>query len=441
MTPDARSTNTLISGCRLVDGTGRSPIENGAILVSGDRIALVGRTQDVRARADRLGPFEVIDGTGKTVIPGMIDSHAHIAFFKPRSSLEIDGVWPAQYLGILARHNAQRMLGAGFTGAVGGGSQFTVEVWVKRAIRAGLFRGPRILASSRALTPSGGDGDWHPSWLRMEKMDGLAAIADGPWEVIKVARKLLKEGPDTLKIYPSGENSRVEAFHPQMYDCPAERDCMTAEEIEAAVGEAHRWGKMVVAHARGDGAVRTCVRTGVEIILHATLATDETIAMMAERPPLGVVPALMPNKQFVEAGRAGRINPAYFHATHYEQEWESARANVIKMRKAGIRIVPGGEYGLSESYFHGHNAMDLELFVNDLGFTPLEAISAATRDASYLMKMEDKIGTLEEGKLADLVLVDGDPLADIRVLQDLAKIEMVMKDGEVQARHGKVMSV
>ena len=429
----------LITNCRLVDGTGRPPLERAALLIKGDRIALVGPEREVVDRVNRR-EAEEINAAGKTVIPGLIDSHAHLNFFRPKNTLEIDGVWPAQYMGIVAMSNAQKVLAAGFTSIIGGGSQFTLDVWVKRAVRARLFRGPRIVAASRGLSVTGGDGDWFPSWLQMG-METMVALADGPHEVTRLARQLLKEGADALKIFPSGENSRVEEFHPQMYDCPADRDCMTAEEIEAAAREAHRWGKMVIAHARGDAAVRNCINSGVEIILHATLITDETIDLMVKKPPLGVVPSLMPNKLFVDAHRAGKINPDYFERTGYAEEFELACTNMQKLRKAGIRVLPGGEYGLFQMPFHGENAKDLELFVEHLGFTPHEAICAATRDASHLMKMENDLGTLERGKLADLVIVDGNPIDDIRVLQDTSKIAVVMKDGNIEARYGKVLSV
>lgn len=434
------SNQYLIHSCRVFDGTGRPAQEHSAVLVEAGRIAMVGPIRELQQAARTRGKVEEIDGTGKTVIPGLIDSHAHLNFFRPKNTLEIDGVWPAQYMGIVAMSNAQKVLSAGFTSIVGGGSQFTLDVWVKRAIRAGLFRGPRIIAASRGLSVTGGDGDWFPSWLGMS-METMVALADGPTDVTRLARKLLKEGADALKIFPSGENSRVEEFHPQMYDCPADRDCMTADEIEAAVREAHRWNKMVIAHARGDAAVRTCIRTGVEIILHATLISDETVEMMAKKPPLGVVPSLMPNKLFVEAHKAGKVNARYFEETGYAEEFELACANMKKLRKAGVRVLPGGEYGLFQMPFHGENAKDLELFVTDLGFSPQEAICAATRDASYVMKMQKELGTLEVGKLADLVVVDGNPMSDIRLLQDLSKIAIVMKDGNIQARYGKVLSV
>lgn len=433
-------TRMVIYGCRLVDGTGRPPAEDVALVIEKGRIQTVGPTASVLAASRKQGGVEEIDATGQTVIPGLIDSHAHLNFFRPRTSLEIDGVWPPQFMGMVAMSNAQKVLAAGFTSVVGGGAQFTLDVWVKRAVRAGLFRGPRVMAASRGLTTTGGDGDWFPSWLHMG-METMMAIADGPREVGKLARQLLKEGPDLLKIFPSGENSRVEEFHPQMYDCPADRDCMTAEEIEAAAAEAHRWGKMVVAHARGDQAVRNCIQSRVEIILHATLITDETIELMVKHPPLAVVPALMPTKLFVEAGRAGQINPAFFKETGYEHEYETACVNMRKLRRAGIRVLPGGEYGLFQMPFHGENAKDLQLFVEDLGYTPHEAICAATREAAHLMRMEKELGTLEKGKLADLVVVDGDPIKDIRVLQDKAKLTAVVKDGLVQARFGSVLGV
>jgi len=158
-------------------------------------------------------------------------------------------------------------------------------------------------------------------------------------------------------------------------------------------------------------------------------------------PPLGVVPALMPVKLFLEAYRKNEINKTYFEATRYAEEYEVGCRAMKRLHALGIRVVPGGEYGLFQMPFHGENAKDLELFVDDLGFTPLEAICAATRDAAHLMRMEREVGTLEAGKLADLVVVDGNPLADIRILQDLSKIAVVIKDGEVQARLGKTLSV
>jgi imidazolonepropionase-like amidohydrolase len=147
----------------------------------------------------------------------------------------------------------------------------------------------------------------------------------------------------------------------------------------------------------------------------------------------------MPLKQYIAAARTGRISKAHLDSTGYEQEFQVACLAAKRLRGLGVRVVPGGEYGLADSMPHGANAMDLELFVEDLGCTPMEAICAATRDAAYLSGMERDLGTLEPGRIADLLVVDGDPLADIAVLQRRHAIAIVMKDGEIQARGGTLL--
>jgi imidazolonepropionase-like amidohydrolase len=431
-------TRHLISNARLIDGRGGPARAGGALLVEGARIAAVGDTAAVRARAGAPGSYVEIDATGRTVMPGLVDGHVHLNFHQQRTSNDLDLKYPAVYLGMLALRHAGMLLEAGFTGAVGGGAQFTVDVWVKRAVKAGLGRGPRLMSCSREITPTGGSVDWHPSWQQIGA-ETLGVIADGPHEMQKTVRALLKEGPDAVKIYTSGEGTHTADFHPQMYDCPQDRECMTLEEIQAAVDEARRWKRAVIAHTRDTQSIKNCVRAGVDIILHASFIDEEGIELMVKRPPRAVVPALMPLKAYVQAYRAGRISRAHFESTGYEEELEVAVRNIKRLHGLGLRIVPGGEYGLAPEMPHGANARDLQLFVEDLGFTPMEAICAATRDAAYLMQMEGELGTLEPGRLADLLVVDGDPLADITVLQRKDRLAVVMKDGEIQARAGQLL--
>jgi imidazolonepropionase-like amidohydrolase len=294
-------------------------------------------------------------------------------------------------------------------------------------------RGPRLLACGPEINTTGGAVDWHPSWQRIGG-ETLGIIADGPQEMVKAVRRVLKEGVDTVKIYTSGEGSHAADFHPQMYDCLQDRECMTLEEIRAAVDEVHRWGKPVIAHTRDARSVKSCVRAGVDIIMHATYIDDEGLDLIAKAPPRAVVPALMPPKQFIKAYQQGRIPRDYFDASRYGEDFEVGARNAKKLHGLGLRVVPGGEYGLGPDMPHGANAMDLQLFVDDLGFTPMEAICAATRDAAHLMAMEHELGTLEPGKLADLIVVDGDPLRDIAVLQDRARLS-VMKGGRFVTRN------
>ena len=214
---------------------------------------------------------------------------------------------------------------------------------------------------------------------------------------------------------------------------------MSIEEIRAAVEEARRWARPVIAHTRDAKSVKNCIRAGVDIIMHATYIDDEGLDLIVKSPPRAVVPALMPPKQFIKAYHQGRIARDFFEATRYQEDFEVGGRNAKKLHGLGIRVVPGGEYGLATDMPHGANAMDLQLFVDDLGFTPMEAICSATRDAAYLMAMERELGTLERGKLADVLVVDGDPLRDIAVLQHKERIALVFKGGEIQARHGKLL--
>jgi imidazolonepropionase-like amidohydrolase len=429
---------TLITNATLIDGTGAPARPGTSLLVTGSRIEAVGPAAEVARAAAAGGGGQTIDAAGQTVMPGLIEGHVHLNFNQPRNSNEIDMKYPAVWVGMTALRHAGQLLEAGYTGAVSGGSQFAVDVWVKRAIRAGVGRGPRLLACGPEINTTGGAVDWHPSWQRIGG-ETLGIIADGPQEMVKAVRRVLKEGVDTVKIYTSGEGSHAADFHPQMYDCLQDRECMTLEEIRAAVDEVHRWGKPVIAHTRDARSVKSCVRAGVDIIMHATYIDDEGLDLIAKSPPRAVVPALMPPKQFIKAYQQGRIPRDYFDASRYGEDFEVGARNAKKLHGLGLRVVPGGEYGLGPDMPHGANAMDLQLFVDDLGFTPMEAICAATRDAAHLMAMEHELGTLEPGKLADLIVVDGDPLRDIAVLQDRERIALVMKDGAVQARHGKLL--
>lgn len=430
-------TRYLITNATLIDGTGAPARPETAVLTTGARIEAVGPTGEVRARAASGGPYETIDAAGQTVMPGLIEGHTHLNFAYPRSSNDIDMRYPATYIGMLALRHAGLLLAAGYTGAVGGGGQFNVDVWVKRAIAAGLARGPRLHACGREITTTGGAVDWHPSW---QKVGGemLGLVADGPDEILKAVRSVLKEGVDSVKIYTSGEGSHVGDFHPQMYDCLQDRECMTPAEIQAAVDEVHRWRKTIIAHTRDAASIKSCLRAGVDVIMHATYIDDEGLDLVVKQPPRAVVPALMPPRTFIEAFHAGRVPRDYFEATRYQEDFDTGGRNAKTLHGLGIRVVPGGEYGLMDMP-HGENARDLVMFVEDFGFTPMETICAATRDAAHLMDMQRELGTLAPGKLADLLVVDGDPLRDIRVLLDRARLTVVMKDGEIQARQGKLL--
>jgi imidazolonepropionase-like amidohydrolase len=428
----------LISNCQLIDGTGAAPRQGAAVLIEGDRIRAVGSTDEVRAKAAARPGFEEIDARGRTVMPGLIEGHVHLNFH-PCKPGELDLHYPAVYMGMLALRHSSLLLQAGYTSAVGGGCQFNLDVWVKRAIQAGLARGPRLFACSREITTTGGPVDTHASWRKMG-LETLGYVADGPEEITKAVRTLLKEGVDSVKIYTSGEGSITEDYHPSMVTCQQDRETMTPQEIQAAVEEVRRWKKTIIAHTRDAQSIKNVIRAGVDIVMHATYIDEEGLQLIAQHPPRAVVPALAWPKQFITQFQQGRISREHLDATHYLEDFEVGARNAKRLHGLGIRIIPGGEYGTGDNP-HGTNARDLQIFVDDIGFTPMETICAATRDAAYLMEMQKDLGTLEAGKLADVLIVDGDPLANIAVLQDPRKIAVVMKSGEIQARDGKLLPV
>jgi imidazolonepropionase-like amidohydrolase len=212
---------------------------------------------------------------------------------------------------------------------------------------------------------------------------------------------------------------------------PPEETMYSLEEIQVAVREAHTRNRQIAAHVRGNDGVKLCVEAGVDVIEHATYADDEAIAMIAERSDdVFVVPGLGYHWGILQQGLDCGISQEMIDASEYQEEWEVGCVAMNKLREAGVRVIPGGDYGFIWCP-HGEYAKDIELMVTDMGFSPMEAIVAATKHGSELMRMPDETGTVEAGKLADLLVVDGDPLEDIAILQDRSRLAMVMKDGQV----------
>jgi imidazolonepropionase-like amidohydrolase len=423
----------VISASTIVDGTGEEPLHNASIVIKGDRIVRVGKTSEL---ASEYSKAKKIEAPGKTIMPGMVECHFHMFIdteYASGAQSDIDINRPAQWFVLSALRACEIALKCGYTSVVGAGSGYNVDFWVNQAIQKGIFRGPRIIPASREITSTGGYVDWSPSWW--PKTDGLGITVDGPHEALEAARKVMKDGAEIVKIYPSGEGGFIGKYHPYFHDCRREREVMTFEEVEAVVKEVHRWNRLTMAHCRNRISVKTCLKSGVDIINHATDLDQECYSLFKQKPPLAVCPALG-FIWFIKGQDWG--DPEYFKAAGYEEEYERGCENMKRLYKMGVRIVPGGDYGQSDVP-HGLYAKDLEVFVKDCGFSPLETLTMATRDGSHLMRMSDQVGTLEVGKKADLLIIDGDPIEDITILQDKRRILAVVKDGQVQASKGKVV--
>jgi imidazolonepropionase-like amidohydrolase len=409
-----------LKNVRLIDGTGRPPVDGAGIVIEGDTLVHVGRI----GAADEPGPADaqVVDAGGRTVIPGLVEAHMHLSYNDVKVIADLDLNCPPEYSTLVSARNAELALHCGYTAARSAGSVHAVDVALKRAINEGLYPGPRLLAAGRDICATGGMADWNPSYLRLG-MEGLALIADGPDQVRAAVRRVIKDGADVVKCYIGGDALLP---HTPIADCT-----YTLAEVQALVEETRMRGRMASAHVRGQRSSRVAAEAGVDSIEHATYADDETLRMIGDKG-LTLVPGLRYLYSVIENGPRFGITEDIIGASGLRDEIKQAADTYRRAKDLGIRMCPGGDFGFAWNP-HGEYARDIQVFVEVLGFTPLEAIGCATRSGAELMRMDGRIGTLERGKLADLLVVDGDPLRDITVLQDRARLS-VMKDGRFVTR-------
>lgn len=316
---------------------------------------------------------------------------------------------------------ARLLIDSGFTAGYGAAAaKPRLDVVIRDAINQGKIVGPRYTAAGPEITAVGGLGDATLPHIPHEGLN-LGIVVSGPEDVRLKVRQLMKWGVDTIKINLSGE---------EITGMGAEENQFSDEEIAMAVNEAKRRHRRVAAHARSKESIKKCVEFGIEIIYHASYCDEEALDMLEANK----------DKHFVAPGLAWLINTARNAGDYgikpgtpitiaYERELENAIETMQKMHKRGIRVLIGGDYGFAWTP-HGTNAKDLEYFVDMLGFTPMEAIQAGTKYGGQIMGMPNELGQIREGYLADLLLVDGDPLSDVRILQDSKRLVAIMKDGK-----------
>ncbi len=367
---------------------------------------------------------QVIDGHGHFVMPGMVESHAHLSYTN-NGPLELDKS-PVEEVVIKTIHNARVMLGSGFTSAISFGSVHRVDAFLKRGIECGDVLGPRLLAGGRDIGSTGSNADLHPDYAQL-KIDGLGMITDGPWEVRKAVRTLSKNGVDVVKVMIDGELiSSGGGIKPGVLG-------FTDEELAVLVGEAHHRGMRVACHARSAAAVKQAVKAGVDFIGHANYLDDEALALLeASRDRVFVGPAVAWEITFLEHYQSFGFATGSPEHKGYAAELEATQASVKRMREAGIRVLVGGDYGLNITP-HGTYAKELQYFTDYFGFSAGEALQAATKHGGEAFMPDGSLGTLEAGKIADMVIVKGNPLEQIGVLQDADAIAAVIKEGQIYA--------
>jgi imidazolonepropionase-like amidohydrolase len=406
--------NVLFTNVRIIDGSGAQPY-SGEVLVQGNRIARVAKG----VRSIPTAGITVIDAAGATLMPGMTEAHTHFAWNDQPGLNAIQRMPPEEHI-LWCAHIAERYLGMGWTSCVGAApAKPRLDVVIRNAIASGQIKGPRYLAASQEITVPGGLADETLPHLPFPEFS-FGVVVNGVEEMRAAVRRFLKYGVDAIKLNLSGE---------YIAGIPAEFTPMTDAEVAVAVSEAKLRGKRVQAHARSCESIKQCLRHGIEVIYHASFTDEEALDMLeAAKDRIFVAPGLAwLVKTSYHASQWG-LTPEVTAKMGYHRELETAIESLKKMHKRGVKILPGGDYGFAWIP-HGSNATDLEYFVKYLGFTPMEAIVAATKLGGEIMMQPRELGLVKEGYLADLLLVDGDPLANITLLQDKDRILAVMKDG------------
>jgi imidazolonepropionase-like amidohydrolase len=384
---------------QVIDGRGKA--HEGYVIIDGDRIAEVGP-----GNPPALGESVVRkDLTSKSILPGLIDCHVHLrsdGLADPRAQQAAD----TDAIALLrSARNARRSLECGVTTIRDCGSRGGIDFALRAASQQGLCPTPRLVLSGLTICITGGHG-WQ-----------LGHEADGPDAVRRAARTQIKAGADNVKLIASGGilSPGSEIGAPQF----------TVEEMRAAVEEAHAAGKICCAHAHGATAIKNAVKAGVDSIEHGYLLDDDGIQLMLDHGTY-LVATSAAVRNVVKHGTAAGIRPEVVRKA--QSAIDQHIASFKRAHKAGVKLPMGTDTGVPYTQ-HGNNLDEL-VYLVEMGLSPMEALSVTTIEAAKLLRMDERIGSLEPGKLADFIVVDGDPVADISVLQDKSRILTVAIGGQ-----------
>lgn len=407
----------LIHNGQLVDGTGAEAVADGTVLITDGRIVYAGASAGAPVVADA----KVIDARGGTIMPGLVEAHFHPTYFNVAALEDLDIKYPVEYVTLLAAANARLALECGYTSARSGGSLFNIDVWLKTAIENDIAMGPRLAASGREICSAGGLMDWNPDFRKIG-MEGLVLIINGATEARAAVRKLVKDGVEWVKTYPTGD-----AAAPDTND--HHTLCMTFDEMHAVVTTAHNHNLKVTGHCRATEGIKNALRAGYDAVEHATFIDDEGLELLLRRD-VPAVPALQFEWASVEYGKEFGMSQRVIdgHQETLEGGAESAR----RILRAGGRLGMGGDYGFAWTP-HGTYAKELTFFVKYVGLSALEVLKCATKTGAEIMGLGAETGTLQAGKLGDVLVVDGDVVGDISILEDRSRFVAVIQGGVIRA--------
>lgn len=400
----------LITGGTVVDGTGAAPRPGEAVLLRDGRIAALG--------AEALGVVAdtTIDATGQTVMPGLIDAHTHLSFGEPTGNDELFHHRTEAYSSMLSAYNAKKVLRAGVTSVLDADCLWNIGVELRDAIDTGIVEGPRMRVGGQALmTMLGGTAG---RMIADEGTTAYATVVRGRDMMVNEVRRQIKYGVDWVKIMVTGLIPSMQGPEVKVWNL---------DELRTVCDTAHELNTKVVAHCRNSESTRDAAIAGVDLIYHASYMDDEALDAVVESGS-----ALCPTFTLLGnlADYGAKVGSAPELLEVFRAEIAVTAKQMAKAHAAGVPFLIGSETGFAVTPVGEWHARELEMFVEYMGMTPMEAIVAATRNGAFAMRMEGEVGTLEVGRLADVIVVDGNPLADVKILQERERIVEVIKGGE-----------
>ena len=399
---------TLLQNARVVDGLG-NPAYSASVLIKDDTITAVG--QDL----DHAGAT-VVDLAGKTVMPGLIDAHCHVTLDTPHSNDEMFFHRREGLGALVAAYNAQKVLRAGVTGFFDADCLFNLGPDLRDAIEAGIVTGPRMAAGGNALVTSVGGtaGRLIPD----AGLRGYAKVVSTRDEIVTEVRRQIKNGVDWIKVHVTGLVPRQKAR--------GEVSAWTYDELKTVCDTAHDLGVPVVGHCRNAKSIADAVRAGFDMILHATFMDEAALELVIEHK-VPLVPTFTFQANLADYGHTVGADPGLREI--FRREIADSAHTIRSAFDAGVPVLCGTETGFSLTPYGEWHYREMEIFIREIGFTPEQAIMAATSECARAIGLNGKVGAIESGRLADLLVVNGDPTADVTLLGDHNNIERIFLGG------------
>jgi imidazolonepropionase-like amidohydrolase len=399
---------TLFHGGQVLDPEA-GEVRRADLLIRDDCIHTIDANLDTEALIPTGEDLTRIDATGKTLMPGMIDAHCHMSYGENRTQEEQDLYTSVESRTLIAAANLGKVLRSGVTSISQPGGSYNIGVALREGLKSGLIDGPRMTSAGRYLTTSNGLADWYPTTVGIPE-GSIGVLTNTSAAMMTEIRKQVKNGVDYIKLAdsPYGE---FQAF--------------TTDEMKICADLAHQLGRGITIHARGSAEVAAAVEAGMDWIMHGNFMTDECIGKLADSK-IPLVPTLTLLANMGDWGHLAGVDQEI--RGHVRYALDQTAETLHKAHDAGVKFVAGTDSGFAVAPYGEFHARELELHMIYCGLSTAEAIRSGTSDAAVVMGMPDKVGVMRTGAYADLLLVDGNPLKNIRLLQDKDKFQ-VFKGG------------